>query len=87
MLGIVIQENKHMKGIFFNIVERKLSQCAEHTEYLLAGDRKLFQSSITGTDNLERKSGLYMNTGKTSAVWLGSERNLVVKYMQHLRIK
>jgi len=76
-----------MKGIFFNIVECKLSQCAEHTEYLLAGDRKLFQSSITSTVHLERKSGLYMNTGKTSVVWLGSERISVVKYMQDLRIE
>ena len=25
-----------------------------------------------------------MNAGKTSAVWLGSKRNSVVKYMQHL---
>ena len=25
-----------------------------------------------------------MNGGKTSAVWLGTKRNSVVKYMQHL---
>ena len=36
------------------------------------------------TDNFGRKSGLYMNAGKTNAVWLGSKRNSVFKYMQHL---
>ena len=28
-----------------------------------------------------------MNAGKTSAVWLGSKRNSVVKYMQHLEME
>ena len=54
------------------------------SEFLLAGDRESFQACITVIDNFGRKSGLYMNAGKTSAVWLGSKRNLVVKYMQHL---
>ena len=80
----MIRENKHIKGIFVNNDEHKLSQYADDTEFLLAGDRESFETCITVIDNFGRKSGLYMNAGKTSAVWLGSKRNSVVKYMQHL---
>ena len=84
ILGIMTRENKHIKGIFVNNVEHKLSQYAEDTEFLLAGDRESFETCITVIDNFGRKSGLYMNARKTSAVWLVSKRNSVVKYMQHL---
>ena len=66
----MIQGNKHIKGIFFNNIEHKLSQYANDTEFLLAGNRESFENYITVADNFERKSGLYMNAGKTSAVWL-----------------
>ena len=62
-----------------NNVEYKISQYADDTEFLLAGDRESFETCITVIDNFGRKSGLYMNAGKTSAVWLGSKRNSVVK--------
>ena len=48
------------------------------------GDRESFETCITVIDNFGRNSGLYMNAGKTNAVWLGSKRNSVVKYMQHI---
>ena len=60
------------------------SQYADDTEFLLAGDRESFETCITVIDNFGRKSGPCVNAGKASAVWLGSKRNLVVKYMQHL---
>ena len=40
ILGIMIRENKDIKGIFVNNVEHKLSQYADDTEFLLAGDRE-----------------------------------------------
>ena len=40
ILGIMIRENKRIKGIFVNNVEHKLSQYADDTEFLLAGDRE-----------------------------------------------
>ena len=73
-----------MKGISVNNVEHKLSQYADDTQFLLAGDRESLKTCITVTDNFGRKSGLYMNAGKTNAVWLGSKSNSVVKYMQHV---
>ena len=88
ILGIMIRENKDIKDYFFgNNVEHKLSQYADDMEFLLAGDRESFETCITVTDTFGRKSGLYVNAGKTSAVWLGSKRNSVVKYMQHLRME
>ena len=84
ILGIMIRENKDIKGIFVNNVEHKLSQYADDTEFLLAGGMQSFETCITVIDNFGRKFGLYMNAGKTSAVCLGSKRNSVVKYMQHL---
>ena len=84
ILGIMIRENKHRKGIFVNNVDNKLSQYADDAEFLLACDRESFETCITVTDNFGRNPGLYMNAGKTNAVWLGSKRNSVVKYMQHL---
>ena len=84
ILGIMIREDKHIKGIFVNNVEHKLSQYADDTEFLLAGGMESFETCITVIDNFGRKSGLYMNAEKTSAVCLGSKRNSVVKYMQHL---
>ena len=36
----------------------------------------------------ERKSaGLFLNAGKTSAIWLGNKRISLVKYMPHLQME
>ena len=79
ILEIMIRENKHIKGIFVNNVEHKLSQYADDTEFLLAGDRESSETCITVTDNFGRKPGLY--AGKTS------ESGLAVKGIrQHLGI-
>ena len=83
----MIRENKHIKGIFVNNVEHKLSQYADHklsqyadhTEFLLTDYKESSESCITVTDNFGTNSGLYVNAGKSSAVWLGSKRNSVVK--------
>ena len=61
--------------MFDNNVDHKLSQYAVHTELLLAGDTESFERCIAVTDNFGRESGLYMNAGNTSAVWLDSKRN------------
>ena len=86
ILGIMIWEKKHIKGIFVN-VEHNVSQYADNVEFLLAGDRESFETNITVIDNVGRKSGLYMNAGKTSTFWLGSKRNSIVKYIKHLRME
>ena len=85
ILGIMIRENKHIKGIFVNNVEHKLSQYADETEFLLAPARESFETCITVIDNFGRKSGLYVK--ERLGIWLGSKRNSVVKYTQHVEHK
>ena len=74
----MIRENNDIKCIFVNHIEHTLSQYVDDTEFLLAGDRELFESCVTVIDNFGRKSGLHMEAGKTRAVWLGGRRNSVV---------
>ena len=61
--------------MFDNNVDHKLSQYADHTEFLLAGDTESFESCITVIDVFGRESGLYMKAGNTSTVWMDSKRN------------
>ena len=34
-----------------------------------------------------KASGLFLNAGKTSAIWLGNKRNSLVKYMPYLQME
>ena len=82
ILGIMIfRKTSIYKFVFFNNIEHNLTQYADNTEFLLAGNQESFETSITVIDNFGRKSSQYMNAGKTSTVWLGSKRNSVVKYI------
>ena len=87
ILGIMIRENKDIHGIQIANVEHKLTQYADDTEFLLAGDRKSFETCIETIQLFGKKSGLNMNPGKTSVVWLGSRKNSTVRYMEHLKME
>jgi len=87
ILGIMIRENSQIKGINLGGVEHKISQYADDTEILLEGDKTSFEETINTIEYFGRVSGLFLNTNKTSAIWLGSKRNSPVKYMQHLSIE
>jgi hypothetical protein len=84
ILGIMTRENMDIKGITINDVEHKLSQYADDTEFLLEGDKKSFEACILTINRFSRRSGLFMNNGKTSAIWLGSRKNSPIRYLQHL---
>ena len=87
ILAIMIRENDNIKGIDINRVEHKLSQYADDTEFILDGNRDSFETCIDVVERFGTKSGLYMNHGKTSVIWLGSEKNSLVKYMEHLQME
>ena len=70
----MIVEKNNINCLFINNIEHKLSQYAVDTECLLAGDRESFERCIAVIDDFGRKSGLYVNAGKTSVFWLGSKR-------------
>ena len=84
ILAIMIRENKNIEGITISDVEHKLSQFADDTEFLLQGDRKSFETCLHTLEKFGKKSGLFLNVEKTSAVWLGSMKGSAIRYMQHL---
>ena len=84
ILGVMIRENKDIKGISINEVEYKITQYADDTEFSLDGSKKSFESCIDVLEKFGNRSGLFLNPGKTSVIWLGSRKNSHVRYMQHL---
>lgn len=87
VLAIMVRENKNIKGIIINDVEHKIIQYADDTEFSLNGEQKSFESCIDVLDTFGKKSGLFLNPGKTSVIWLGSRKNSSVRYMQHLNME
>ena len=86
ILAIMIKRNDKIKGIFVNEIESKILQYADDTELTLEGDKESFHEAMDTINTFGKMSGLILNTDKSNAVWLGSKRNSVVKYMPHLEM-
>ena len=71
----MIRQNKNIIGISIGETEHKISQYADGTEIMLKGDNNSFETTIKTIDAIGKISGLFLNAGKTSAIWLGSARN------------
>ena len=84
ILAIMIRENENIQGLNLNGTSHKISQYADDTEVLLNGDNKSFEETMRTIETFGNKSGLFLNTGKSSAIWLGSKRNSEEKFMPHL---
>ena len=84
ILATMIREKEDIQGITINNVEHKTSLYADDMELLLGGDGRSFESCIHVIETFGSVSGLYMNYGKTSVIWLGSRKNSCVRYMKHL---
>ena len=76
ILGIMIRENRLIKGININDEEHKIAQFADDTQMMSEGDAISFEQSISTVDKFGRKFGLAVNTGKTQAIWIGIFPNL-----------
>ncbi|WP_419635460.1 reverse transcriptase domain-containing protein, partial [Thiolapillus sp.] len=87
ILATMIREDKNIKGISIGETEHKISQYADDTEIMLEGDRNSFERTIKIIDIFGKKSGLFLNAGKTSAIWLGSRQNSPIRYMPHLNME
>lgn len=87
ILGIMIRENKNIRGIRVKESENKIAQYADDTELMLEGDQKSFEEAISNIENFGKVSGLLLNTDKSSAIWLGSKKYSDVKFMPHLRME
>ena len=84
ILALMIRENSDIRGIIIHDTEHKISQYADDTEFLLEGDRGSFETCINIINKFSNVSGLFMNSSKTSAIWLGSMKNSNIRYMGHL---
>ena len=54
---------------------------------ILDGDKNSFEGTVKTINKFGKTSGLFLNAGKTSAIWLGNKRNFPVKYMPHLQME
>ena len=76
ILAIIIRENKNIKGIFIDDIEHKISQFADDAQLLNNGDERTFIETINVIHKFGKLSGLFLNTEKTQAIWLGSKKKL-----------
>ena len=83
----MIRQNKNITSIFIGETEHKISQYADDTEIMLEGDKNSFEETIQTINTFGNKSGLFLNAGKTSAIWLGNGRNSPIRYMPHLHME
>ena len=82
----MIRENVDIKGICINEVEHKISQFSDDAQLMNNGDKMSFEKSLSTIEKYRKVSGLFLNTDKTQAIWLGSKRRSQIKYMPHLKI-
>ena len=87
ILAIMIREEKDIKGININNIEYKISQFADDAQLMNKGDKTSFEKSIEIINKFSSVSGLFMNTGKTQVIWLGSLKHSKVRYMPHLKFE
>ena len=86
ILSIMIKEDDMIKGIFIGETQYKISQYADDTQLLSAGDKQSFERTLHILEIFGKNSGLHMNNDKTQAVWLGSKRKSKTKYRPDLNI-
>ena len=74
ILGIMIRNNKNIKGIIINKKEHKLSQYADDTLFLLDGTSNSLNETLNVLSDFSNFSGLKINFEKTHAVWIGLKK-------------
>ncbi len=75
ILGILIRENKNIKGIKVNNIEYKLTQYADDTNLFSLYDANSLNSIIHTFDEIQKHTGLKINYDKTSIYRIGSIRH------------
>ena len=62
-------------------------QYADASEIMLDSDKYHLKVLLKPWTLLGKKSDLFLNLGKTRAIWLGSRQNSAGRYMPHLNMK
>ena len=79
ILGIMIRNNKKIKGIRIGDIEYILSQFADDTTLTLDGTEKCLYAVLHTLCFFERFSGLKVNIDKTKLIWIGSKKRSRLK--------
>ena len=82
----MVRENELITGITINDDEHKIAQFADDTQMMSEGDVNSFEQSFCTIDSFGKKSGLFMNSGKTQAIWLGSKRRPSTRYFYYVKM-
>ena len=72
IMGILLRQNKNIKGIYIENKEYKLFQYADDTGILLDGSESSLRSTLNLLDQFSKYSGLTPNLEKTRCIWTGS---------------
>ena len=56
-------------------------------QMILEGNKNSFEGTVKTISKFGKTSGLFLNAGKTSVIWLGNKRHSPVKYMPHLQME
>ena len=64
----MIRQNKNIYGISMGEIENNFLQYADDTEIMLEGDKNLSEETIQNINIWRKKSGLFLNTKKNSAI-------------------
>ena len=67
--------------------EHKISQYVDDTDIMLEGDKNSFEETIQIIETFWEKLGLFLNAGKSSAIWLGNRGNSAIRYIPHLHME
>ena len=79
ILGILIRNEKEIKGIKINNKEIKISQYADDTGLFLDGSQKSLKNALSLLDQFAKYSGLKPNIDKCRCIWLGTKKHSQLK--------
>lgn len=74
ILGILIRNEKDIKGIIIDGEEYKISQYADDTSIIMDGTPQSYDGILRVLDFFAQVSGLKINFTKTKMVWIGSKK-------------
>lgn len=74
VLGILIRNNKNIRGIKTDGVEYKLSQYADDTSIKFHGSPQSMNGVLIELDYFTCIPGIKINFSKTTMVWIGSKK-------------
>ena len=87
ILGLMIRENKDLKGIYLFGKEYRLLQYADDTTILLDGSEISLKSALSLVDQFAKFSGLKPNYDKTCCIKIGSLKNEYLVFQDIYRIQ